>query len=1401
MSIILPQESFFSNAWNTTKGAIKNVVIFNSYLADKAAQSAANQLAAQRGFEEARLNMELTKLKAQALRDMENRTWQCSENWIAREFSKQENEKNRLHQQELAAYTKQWDYKMQHERMDFELLLQQERKAIDLEMQQNNYSIQIALSLLGAINARDTDEYRRLLNNFPLRTSPSVLIKGVEEKNANGDRIPFLVTISPPIIDFDPHQIKQEGAFIQETPLNEAMRNFLWKHYPKNDSERPTEFIGSLWESNKYRSEAAIKNLHYLIPVVPTLVINSEIQGEFLNLHAGVWVAGKEWVFIPIMSNFDVYKFISAIAKHEAIEWHTEREELIKQKFDAKRLTEIYGNKEINWQLLQEELQIRKTDSDFIHKYRPTKESLKTLEKYLAVLHQVVACLMIDKYFLYKYQTPPKLPSILPELLKNIELGEQKFIVDLVVEHCGALCQDMDNKHQQSEDLCHFAGDLEQPILPDLACEISFELAFSLLRVNNFESAIDHFTASIRSFLLKHNEDEGLLGNIKQLKLTLSLKDKNYFSRLEQFVSSFQSLKTESAQDGSVLQAWIHSIECFNHLGRNVITEILDNKYQQIQKHYDDWLSIQIQIKKLLEQQAEQSKSKDARSQILHDTERVTKQDLLLQESITTFKHEIDNPLITIATSGTTSSGKSSLVNLLCGAPIMPVAVQEMSAGTVVIDHHPTNRTLKIPHTDGIPTEYTGEWFDISDDDIASRLKNIMNYYRQLREENREPPAPRFELQYPTRIGLNPEKTGLPAGFRLRIIDLPGLKYIADEHNRDVIRQEIKPALCLVTYNSEETDPKKQDALLEQVVEQVREMRGSPARMLFVLNRIDAFLRDGDGNVQAKNFVAKIQRSICKKIADNLPEYREQAEKLKAQPLSTAPALYAHQILTSEVDGVVIQAITAIDKTYNKLIAQDVIEELPRKTSQWSVDERKQVAEFVWSSSYGKELDQTLSAHIQQNIPQLLLPHLLKAVTDSSSKALEVAHLIVHTKIHATNENYQKECDRLSRIGADLKNLRTSFEKDMLAALNQLKPAEVGKAAIVGILIDVANQLQVAYKLPEGSLAPFYDWTFQLGKSIESFMSSIADSIVGGITRPKDECISSLSPVERQAISDTLALFKASEYHRFVKEGGIFEAEQDSSEAEALAKINQALNKLSEVIANSMSSILAQVAEREIGRVQDTFEMLMAHYTKLLGKNAQNIAGDIQALAITPSKLVRINKPLILHIRLKAGFSTKETKRKVAVGEEEVIVGTRLVKTGEKRLWYTLWLAKENIYEEQDVYETRTIYEKRHFDVAVIPSLHDVLGDFIYQAKESRTEAEFVRWFNEQIHEFLSGIAKYQEDLLVEYRDRLDTMMKYASQEKELEIGKWQPIETQVRSLQQQLESLNEVQHGIVLQR
>ena len=103
-----------------------------------------------------------------------------------------------------------------------------------------------------------------------------------------------------------------------------------------------------------------------------------------------------------------------------------------------------------------------------------------------------------------------------------------------------------------------------------------------------------------------------------------------------------------------------------------------------------------------------------------------------LETALNQLTYELRHPTLTLATTGTTSSGKSTLVNLLCGAEIVPVAVSEMSAGTVTIEYS-AEKSLIIHETPGALWE-CGEWRGISEERIYQRLYQVMISYIENRE-------------------------------------------------------------------------------------------------------------------------------------------------------------------------------------------------------------------------------------------------------------------------------------------------------------------------------------------------------------------------------------------------------------------------------------------------------------------------------------------------------------------------------------------------------------------------------------------------------------------------------------------------------------------------------------------
>jgi hypothetical protein len=789
------------------------------------------------------------------------------------------------------------------------------------------------------------------------------------------------------------------------------------------------------------------------------------------------------------------------------------------------------------------------------------------------------------------------------------------------------------------------------------------------------------------------------------------------------------------------------------------LTELLEAKLQQVQKYEGEWLDLQQQVLALLG-----TEEADDRRDISQAFEQ-------MQEAIQVFTYEIKNPRITLATTGTTSGGKSSLVNLLCGASIMPVAVQEMNVGTVIIDHDPTVTSLKIPLVDGLPPELSGEWTGLGPDEIRRRLTHVMDGYRQLREEHREPPAPQIHVRFPTRVGSKPELAGLPDGFRLRIIDLPGFKHIADEHNRRVIHDEIRPALCLVTYNSEETDSIKQGILLDEIVDQVREIRGSPARMLFILNRIDVFRRDADWEGHTRSLIAKTMDKVRRSIADALPEFGEQAARLQGQPLSTGPALDAHVARAGSHEDA-IRALEHIDRVFHSLMPKEV-EDLPRSISKWAEQESRMIADSVWRESYGAAFDETLRLHVRENLPQLLLPHLLQAVVDVADACLTTTEKIAYAHVHSYRERYESECRRLDDVTERLKALRNASQQELLQLIKVS-----GEDGLIGQLTDRAKALERRYKLLTDSMVPLHDWYKQIGKTIDAFFSAINGAMIGN-ERPTGQLIDSLALLQQEDLIATLTRLRQCGYGQYAANGGYHEARTQTDKDE-LKAINEGLNKLSAVLAGALHGVLDRVAAQEAERVQRALEGLMSGYANSVTREAQKIAPHLTGLSVIPSGIARVQQRFILNFVLFAGFPVHRQSESVQTGSRQVVIG-------QERVWYTLWLMK------RDVYETQPVYEMRTYEQAVIPSADTICIGFIEQAKASRTDREFMRWLEARIEHFLKEVDAYQEDLLREYRSHLDRAKESAKELTDHDIAGWEARLGGMAHLRAEVKQLNEV--------
>ncbi|MBE9203179.1 dynamin-like GTPase family protein [Synechocystis salina LEGE 06099] len=219
---------------------------------------------------------------------------------------------------------------------------------------------------------------------------------------------------------------------------------------------------------------------------------------------------------------------------------------------------------------------------------------------------------------------------------------------------------------------------------------------------------------------------------------------------------------------------------------------------------------------------------------------------------------DLANPSLRIAMIGTTSSGKSTIVNALIGRRIAPIEAGEMSGGVLRIKHG-EGSNLRIEETEGAAWE-TGEWSNLSDEEIYNRIQHTMHTYHEVRRKA-EYIAPQIEVRLPILPACDRELSGLPEGLAIEFVDLPGLKSVQDRDNLKIIQSLMGKAFCLVALDYGQVDEEHRQKLLNELKDVVDRFggKGKTDSMLFILNRVDNRKCD---DIPLENRIAKLSNEI-----------------------------------------------------------------------------------------------------------------------------------------------------------------------------------------------------------------------------------------------------------------------------------------------------------------------------------------------------------------------------------------------------------------------------------------------------------------------------------------------------------------------------------------------------------
>ena len=767
-----------------------------------------------------------------------------------------------------------------------------------------------------------------------------------------------------------------------------------------------------------------------------------------------------------------------------------------------------------------------------------------------------------------------------------------------------------------------------------------------------------------------------------------------------------------------------------------------------------------------------------------------------LETALTQLVYELQNPTLTLATTGTTSSGKSTLVNLLCGAEIVPVAVSEMSAGAVTIEYS-KEKSLIIHETPGALWE-CGEWRGISDERIYQLLYQAMKSHIKNKETQPNLACPQSTITYPFRL-LEESQLQLPKATKVSILDLPGLAHVGDQGNANVIKQ-CREALCIVTYNSAETDKQKVKSLLQEVVQQVKNLGGSPARMLFVLNRIDEFRKDRNWPESENDFVENTIRSIKHELTERLKEYTQEIEKLEVVKLSTWPALLSLQIQNQDD----IYSADACKKARNHFygLIEDILEDLPVvNTQKWTRHDKNRVSQALWEKSYGEEFQQNLREHINKHFPQLVIPQMIDRFKISAGNAIAEWALQTTTAIiNSSEERYKQECEKISHIRSSLEtfieisntNLRKPFEEINIKVKQVIEKKSEEK--IEPFLEQELSKLQDQKPYDElgkgKKLYPLYAWSRELEQAIEAVLGSVAKSLETGKVELDNLYLKRADFDKVDLLENNLKrlVVNLGYTDSFAKQGKTFEAKTDS-EKNKLKEINTELNDLAKHLKFVIEDVFETVSKQELERMYQALVELFKCHLSYLEKRANDIAKDL-SITFPKSELIKIEREPRIKFQFKAGFAitqgTWQDEQKTTITIGEAHRRNTQGKSGLDWLAGTVegftvdFLAKGVILNQK-----YTDYILRSSDNATIPSVRSLLTGWISQAKEQEIEIvkEIAPWLLQEINCLIKEVEETQNDIINRYQERLDRANQEITLDYEKDKNIWLPIQQKSQSL------------------
>ena len=480
----------------------------------------------------------------------------------------------------------------------------------------------------------------------------------------------------------------------------------------------------------------------------------------------------------------------------------------------------------------------------------------------------------------------------------------------------------------------------------------------------------------------------------------------------------------------------------------------------------------------------------------------------------------LDSPTFRIATIGTTSSGKSTIINALIGRKVAPMEADEMSAGILTLSSSNESKMI-IEDVKGAVWE-TGEWVGVSDEDLYTHIRDrVMLPYHEKRKL-KELPAPQITVLGSLLPVDDPSLLNLPSGVNIEFVDLPGLKSVQDRKNLKVIQKRVNKAFSLVALDYGQVDEQHREELLGELKKVVNYLRGRSDSMIFILNRVDLRNR---GDLPLEERIAKLQLEIQKILSlPNPPDII---------PFSSLLLYYAQCAWGTNSQSEASQVSANKRSQFLKDMFADCAGTIKQRTQgnrhlkKWfrdiedgledgqSVDDEtmRQILQYAFDWSGGGQFWSCLRERVSESFPILVLTPILMGVLESYKALSSAVETIAQTRQLQTKEQVKEQkrwitqrrkelrikigevhdnfCQNIEQTTEDLKKSDPTKEGDLAHSFQ--KRGMKGFQSLVDAIREVRDDLDIKIIFPVRDAlknnAPLYELEEKLLKVVNPLLT------------------------------------------------------------------------------------------------------------------------------------------------------------------------------------------------------------------------------------------------------------------------------------------------------------------------